>query len=173
MGWFEKKGLDKTKSSASAEFPDLPKLPELPELPENNKEFGSMAAIKQGISFPQLNPLLPKATSQISNAPAITPITKEIRNFDEMPARVTSELGSPPKVFSKETEPIFVKLERFRDAAENFEGIKERVAGIEKMLKEVMELKEKEEAEIKEWEHEIQMMKVRIENIDNSLFKKN
>ena len=39
------------------------------------------------------------------------------------------------------------------------------------MLAKIREMKDKEERELEEWEREIQVVKARIEQIDNDVFK--
>ncbi|MEK6830816.1 MAG: hypothetical protein AABX77_02205, partial [Nanoarchaeota archaeon] len=52
-----------------------------------------------------------------------------------------------------------------------FDEIKERIIDIERLLAKTRELTAKEEKELEEWEREIQILKSRIDSIDNSLFK--
>ena len=72
----------------------------------------------------------------------------------------------------KETGPIFVKIDKFKDSSENFEKIKEKVGDIGDMLEKIKQIKEKEDQELKEREHEIEVIKTRVDNIYDSLFKK-
>jgi len=72
----------------------------------------------------------------------------------------------------QESEPIFVKIDKFQAANENFSKIKEKLKDVESSLANLREIKNKEEQELDEWEQEVQLIKTKIAKIDDSLFKK-
>jgi len=146
MGWFKKK-----KKEDETKLPDLPGSSKLPKLPSQSekKELPMLPSLKK-----------PEATSMLPT-PADTRAV-EISDIRE----------KPTMSFAPEKEPIFVKLDKFQTASENFEKVKEKVDEIEDTLKKIKEIKEKEDAELREWENEIQLIKSRISDIDVSLFKK-
>ena len=76
------------------------------------------------------------------------------------------------KPSTKKIEPIYVRLDKFKAGLESFEEIKNKVLEIEELLSTIRETKEREEAELEEWEREIQIIKPRIEAIDSSVFGK-
>ena len=175
MNWFSKKkevGVDnKNQDNSKKQEIKLPRLPELPEqktnpeqlppLPrmDSNKEM-EMKAIKQDIS--------PSPNNQNQQNHSFTPEIPKIKELDShviYPAIQTTPLA-------REAEPIFVKIDKFKEATNNFKAVKDKVNDIDNMLGKLRELKSKEEQELREWEHEIQMIKAKIDNIDNSLFKK-
>ena len=53
-----------------------------------------------------------------------------------------------------------------------FEDIKTNILEIENLLKNIKDMKKKEEAELLEWEHEIQQAKTKLDQIDRTIFKK-
>tara|TARA_Y100000310_G_scaffold24080_1_gene23148 strand:+ start:903 stop:1409 length:507 start_codon:yes stop_codon:yes gene_type:complete len=134
------------------DLPDAPTtLPEieteaLPELPEEQEEF----PIPKTPPKPLKQPELPR----------------------------TIELGSDnqPTTFrkssTKESEPIYVRLDKFETTAQTFEEIKIKIQDIENLLKRTREIKQNEEQELIEWEREIQMIKTRIDLIDKNIFNK-
>jgi len=167
MNFFKKEEKKRT-----IELPDLPNSPELPELPEEN------------MSIPPL-PTFPK--TQIGNNMGLQAIKSTVSG-DSSPGymidesedeKKTIELSELPKNYkneikdySIEKEPIFVKLEKFKDAVEKFEQIKNKVNEIEETLRKIKGIKEKEDMELRSWEEEVMSIKEKVENIDNSLFKK-
>jgi len=150
MGWFSKKkkeGERKPVMEPMQKSINSPTLPPLPKLPE-------IQSIKQNISPPK---------GALNSPPHI-----EKQNQPKM-------ITAPPTTISpvrKETGPIFVKIDKFKDASNNFEKIKEKVEDIEEMLEKIKDIKQKEDQELKEWEHEVQVIKTRVGSIDDSLFKK-
>ena len=175
MLWFNKKKEEKEEQIRlnpirevrdlypPPQLPDLPKIKRLPELnaggdPENiDKEKIYTKEIESSIQGIKKSP----EEIKISSLP---PLTKTNNSAPYTP--------SSPQSLRKETEPIFIKIEKFQSAKNNFEKIKEKVSDIDKMLKEVQELKQKESKELENWEQELQIIKTRINSIDDSLFKK-
>lgn len=73
---------------------------------------------------------------------------------------------------AEEKGPLFIQIDKFEHALENFNEIKKRVNDIADMLKEVREIKQREDAELVEWEREIETIKSRIDGLDSEIFKK-
>ncbi len=150
--------LPKASDKFKQQFPrTLSKLPELPSVIK--KEI--YAHLPQSSGIQNKNS---EYTPSIMSPQSFTPEIHEIRQ-----QRVLEPSKNPP---IRESEPIFVKIDKFKDAAENFEQIKMKINEVESMLRKIKDIQEKESQEIKEWEHEVQMIKIRVDNIDNSLFKK-
>lgn len=71
----------------------------------------------------------------------------------------------------RKSEPLFIKLEKFETTISTFNEIKMKVSEIESLLKNIREIKIKEEKELSEWEKEITEIKARLEQIDKEVFK--
>lgn len=71
----------------------------------------------------------------------------------------------------KKSEPLFIKLEKYENVISTFNEIKLRMAEIESLLKNIKEIKMKEERELDDWEREIHTIKARLEQIDQEIFK--
>lgn len=152
---------------------------ELPELPA----FSEMQQIKEAIkpmeqSFPQQMP---------QTFPFIqSPIRKEIERptgFESESRVLTQEISEPIHVETetvgyrarsseKVKEPIFVKIDKFKDALTNFELIKEKLVEVDNLLKKIKETRTQEQQEFDTWEKEIGDIKTKIESIDAKLFGK-
>lgn len=160
----------KTKEEIPAERLELPELP----------PFSEMQQIKEAIRpVPEIQPLQQAAFPQIAGiARKDGGITREI------PSRVlTQEISEPvaaerveraeyERGASKVKEPIFVKIDKFKDALANFEMIKEKLAEIDTLLKKIKETRTREQEEFDSWEKEIEEIKVKVEGIDEKLFSK-
>jgi hypothetical protein len=83
----------------------------------------------------------------------------------EMPKR---EFSMPK---SKKQEPLYIKLEKYENVISTFNEIKLRITEIESLLKNIKEIKMKEEKELDDWEREIHTIKSRLEQIDQEIFK--
>ncbi len=97
-------------------------------------------------------------------------------SFHEPRTLEMSNSRLPPKIGKiessiKRTQPIYIRLDKFKAGLESFEDIKGKLTEIEDLLTKIKEMKDKEERELEEWEREIQVVKARIEQIDNDVFK--
>ena len=75
-------------------------------------------------------------------------------------------------VLIKESEPIFVRIDKFEDSLEMFEKIKDRIQDINNLLLEVKQIKKEEEQQLSLWEKEMQGVKDEVSKIDQELFSK-
>lgn len=117
------------------------KPPTFPGLPEHN--------------FPTYEPTFPSSSSSLDN------IKRAVQDFDheERPLIVPEE------------KAIFVKVEKYKEAIDTLEIIKEKLKTAHAVLNELRELKNKEEAELEEWQNTINDIKEKLTLVDNNLFE--
>ena len=184
MSLFHRK--EKREDMKIPELPGLPELPKLPELTEGSED--SQSKIHQLPSFP--NNSLGDKFSQDTIKEAITGNEEDdfediVDDFDslEEPQKIQKphieKPIEPPKVHLKprreivrETEPLFVRLDKFKESHEILDGVKEQMHEITHLLNETNSIKEREDKQLKEWETELQEIKNNIEKIDRDLFSK-
>lgn len=183
MGWFKKKE-ENLLPDLPESLGELPKLPEigdqgildlkvssLPSIPNSN--LNNQQVIKNEIDNMKKSNFDPLPVSGAINIPK--KIISEPSNIIKETPR-TIELPNKTKGYStpstKKAGPIYIRLDKFKAGLESFEEIKDKVLEIEELLLKIRGIKEKEEAELEEWEREIQILKSRIEAIDNSVFSK-
>lgn len=181
MKWFNKKEEKKE---------EIPKLPELPELPNIN-QINSQKLSKLP-SFP--NNSLGKKFSQNTIKEAVTGKKEGVEGFNvnefekeeqmiqepseeyqEIKPKKIKEIPEHFKVAArrvKETEPIFIRLDKFEESLNILEKTKKQILEIGEMLKNIKRIKEEEEKELEFWENEIQLIKKQIEKVDNEIFSK-
>ena len=186
MGLFGKK---EKRGESMDELPALPKLPRLPEL----QDMGSIGSrtIHQLPSFPSSSIGKKFSRDSIKDAvsgergeedfyadefsddemrmtrePLRRPLTEEVE--EDMERRFPERQG----VLRQEAEPVFVRIDKFEEGLKLFEGIKNQLYEIERVLAETRKLKEKEEAEIHSWENELKRMKMEIEKMGRDIFSK-
>ncbi len=130
-----------------------------PEYPGHSKEEGDLI------------PSLPKNKKQ-------TPLTREIpmEMSPELPEihRRSLELPSNAEIrpLTKDTDPIFVRIDKFQDAQKKFNEIKKAVKEIGETQKKIRDAKVKEDIEIDAWVQEIDKVKARLGEIDKDIFDK-
>lgn len=190
MGLFNKR--DETKLKDFSKLPELPRLPELPELPENEfaedeEEFSNN--IPQLPRFP--NDSLGQKFSQNTIKEAVTGkkedkvfanefedeenqmMQKPSMNFRyPVPKKITREFQQEEFSRRRESEPIFVRMDKFQEGLNSLEGAKKQIFEIEKLMKDIRAVKEAEEKELESWERQIQVAKSQIDKVDKNIFSR-
>ncbi|MEM3405461.1 MAG: hypothetical protein QW117_00595 [Candidatus Pacearchaeota archaeon] len=101
-------------------------------------------------------------------APLIKEIDKKFeKDFEKEDLK---EIKINNKTSNEKKGPLFIRIDKYKNAIEKIQDVKQQLMEIEKMLRDIKELKEKEEFEIIEWEKEIQSAKSKIDSIDKLLF---
>ena len=103
-------------------------------------------------NFPTYEPTFPSSLDNIKRA---------VQDFDyeERPLAIPEE------------KAIFVKIDKYKEAIDTLEIIKEKLKTAQVVLNELRELKRKEEAELEEWENTLNNIKEKLTLIDNNLFE--
>lgn len=73
--------------------------------------------------------------------------------------------------FLPEEKAIFVQIDKYKQAIDTLEIIKEKLKTTQAVLNELNELKKQEEAELSEWQNSIEEIKEKLNIIDNNLFE--
>jgi len=168
MGFFTKKEEEKKELP---ELPGMSKLPELPPLPSIQKSESTPLPAFSKNQFGNSSDMglqAIKTTINEGSEKGLEYVPKEERRTIEYSEK--DQMKNSSRVVSK--EPVFVKLDKFKEAVEKFDEIKEKVADIEDSLRKLKETKEKEDTELKAWDQEMLMIRQKVESIDNSLFNK-
>jgi hypothetical protein len=148
------------------------KLPQLPTFPNNS--FGekfSRSTIKEAISGEEEDEKEEADEFEIPNfGTKMMPKPLENKQFTIEP-----EKQRPPafeEYKQKETEPIFVRIDKFKEARHIFEETKKQFEELNKFLEDTKKIKEKEDETVAIWEREIQKIKSQIERVDKEIFSK-
>ncbi len=141
----------KNEEKKESLLPELPKLPELPRIPQEQMQEKELPALPRASTWDNIK-------TNISQP-------QEKRSF---------ELSEIPNKLKSTTEkgPIYIKIDKFKEASKNFDVVKNKLIEIEDSFKKLKDIKEKEDVELKDWEMELQNIKSRINNIDSALFNK-
>jgi len=189
MGWFNKKEEKEVPS-----LPELPKLPELPNIEENsldNSEIHQLPSfptnslgekfsqntIKEAVTEKKEGEEVPEAEDrQMMQRPLREPPVPEFSHLEKIKGipfeKRTDEISEDFETSTKKAEPVFIRIDKFEESLKIFEKTKDKISEIEKMLKNIKDVKENEERELKSWENEIEMIKKQIEKVDKNIFSK-
>lgn len=168
--------------------PYLTSIKSVPKTPEQNKSIPDVPEYKQKeMSMRTNNPFLKPQraapsqpmTIQINEDRDTVPLPPE----DEEPkftqkyqptVRVAKAIVSSNAAIQtqKATTDIFVKIDKFYSAKKSLLSAKQDIEDIDSFLKKIRDTKIKEERELANWEKQIESIKERIQNINNSIFEK-
>jgi hypothetical protein len=200
MGIFKRKTKESElpEDTQLPDLPQLPniskdwdiRLPAIPSITKEIDEKSNQKAIKDII-----NPSFKKEGMNFDNSdlgiirPQIkTPMTREIGNEDFTQSNRSLTKSQNP-IYSQQPkkqqgvqmkgqefkqqgkqEPVFVRVDKYKNAIDKLQDIKQKLMEIDKLLSDVKEIKSKEDFEINEWNKEIQSAKSKIDMIDKMLF---
>lgn len=108
----------------------------------------------------------------------IPPVPSEENAAPEFPSqpsiadlpKTTSEINPIEEKFTREIEPIFVRIDKFQSAQKHFEQIKSKIEEIESIIGKIKDTKSKEEVELKGWAEDVERIKSRLSEIDSDIF---
>jgi protein subunit release factor A len=103
-------------------------------------------------SFPSYEPSFPNSTDNIKEA-----ISKPM--FPESKSNLEEE------------KAIFVQIDKYKQAIDTLEMIKEKLKTSQSILNELNELKKQEDAEFAEWQSNIEEIKEKLSVVDGNLFE--
>ncbi len=136
---------------------------ELPSFPDSPMQRGfSQAAIKEAVTQQE--------NYEEDRLPALPPREQIEENFEQWESRPRPSFEL--KHQRAENKPIFVKLEKFQLARNSLENISSKLDEIDNMLKEIRQLKLKEDQELASWEADLANVKSRIQNILTEIFER-
>jgi hypothetical protein len=140
MDFFKKK-----KEVRDLRLPELPSAPEFPELPSESESS----------ELPSL--------SQLPRLPVISSFEKSDQRPINKPFAV--EIGE-----ERRSKPVFVKIDKYKDAMANFEMVKKKLQESSSLLDKIKETRAREEEELNQWSHELNTLKEKIAMIDKKIF---
>jgi hypothetical protein len=200
MGWLKRKEKVPELPSAPIlpELPKISEekgLPELPSFPVNaqtnnlNQEIVKSAVSDvssgeneettgalEGLHVEEIGetPMLPSipVADLIPEPPKRATKTTEMRPSMEFPAPTKSidSNYTEDRAVMRQSEPIFVRIDKFQSAQKDFEVIKDKIKEIEIVIRKIKDVKSKEEQELNAWSDEIGKLKSRLAEIDSNVF---
>ncbi|MFH1376266.1 MAG: hypothetical protein ABIH25_01390 [Candidatus Woesearchaeota archaeon] len=180
MGLFDKKKDKKEERAVSDDFDNqsldklMPNLPELPSygqkksnFPSYESEIGSIKAEVGG------TPKVMGINSDIPlRKPQMTPmgIRMPVMSGGSMgPQSMPPSRPMPARAIGG--KPVFIKIDKYRDALDNLEIIKELCKNADSLLNEINRLREEENRELEKWRDDIGKIKDRLLMVDKKLFE--
>lgn len=134
--------LNKKEEKGTESLPELPDFPDLPS---------------EGLSeFPSYESALEEPKKEAFELPTRKKVV-DYKGFN-----VSAEPSG---------KPIFVKIEKYKEAIRTINNLKGKIAEAEKILDDIEAIKVQEEKKLQEWKNDLEQLKNRLVSIDNNLFE--
>lgn len=75
-----------------------------------------------------------------------------------------------PRIEGGEERPLFVKIERYRDAVETLKKLKARLNEADTILTKLTHLRQEEDQELQAWQTDLERIRAQLLEIDQKLF---
>ena len=166
-GYYDNPSKEKVRSKSEEPF-SLPQIP--------SSKFGdkiNQNTIKEEVSRTKKEiPHAPKRTKRIDDEELSYSISDEEDSYDEpvVPKKQEKVVSSYPK--PKNSEPLFIQLDKFEETVDLFEEIKSKIKEMDSLIGSITEVKSKEEKTLNDWSKEIEKIKLKLEKIDKEIFNK-
>jgi hypothetical protein len=141
MGLFSKKKKDEPR--VLSPLPEFPKFSEEPKFPTYEPQFKQLPEEKE-VDIPIRKPVF-------------------------SPRSIDLETSRPPA--SIEEKPLFVKIDRYKEALSSINDIKNKLKEIEVILNKLEEIKNEEDKELSTWHDNIDTIKEKLISVDKKLFE--
>lgn len=86
----------------------------------------------------------------------------------QMPSKV---LFDQEKVIKKSSGPIFIKIEKYEQALNHINSIREKVKEVEKVIENLKKIKRDEDQALDEWKDSLNEIKEKLLTVDKTLFE--
>ncbi|MEK6820102.1 MAG: hypothetical protein AABX71_00135 [Nanoarchaeota archaeon] len=174
MVWpFKEKGK---KEAEGEKIPELPELTELPELPGFSNAFNPVSDYSRKAEPEKIKDEIPPIIHPWTIEQSIKEPPAKMPHFKTMErARAVEITEEMPETIAEpriKKEPVFVRIDKYQIALQNFQEIKKKAIEIENLLRDIKDIKAREEAELQNWEQEIRDAKEKLDKIDRTIFNK-
>ncbi len=175
------------------DVPDIPLAPQLPNLPrEHKKELPELPSFPNSPFHENFNQQIVKSAvddlhddlySSEDNEVMVEELPRDFHHemIPLLPAKPMQNNQIFPQnqainqmQILKPAQPdsVFVRIDKFQSAQNDFEDIKSKVKEVNLLLKRIKEVKAREDAEISEWINNIEQIKEKLSQIDENIFNK-
>jgi hypothetical protein len=151
----------------------------IPKLPDFNRPLEVRKTPETPYKVIEMEEWRPPEDQSIQSITPVTnakPLPTETHHLDESsntipPAPSMTSLHDKHNHHEHHNKPIFVKVDKFRNARESLETVKDKLSEIDELLKMIREVKLKEDRELSSWEKEMENIKARISHVTTEIFE--
>jgi len=118
------------------------------------------------LEFPELPKSIPTFEGQKQEMPTEAAEVKQA--VSQAP---TMDAPQMPTTSAGPEQPLFVKIEKYRNVMDNLGKLKKRLSEAEGVLAKMHKLKEEEDRELEIWHADLEKIRTQLLNIDKNLFE--
>ena len=133
------------------------KKKELKDIPVPKKPFSDM---RKDYDFPKYEPVISDFN-----------VMKEKPMMDMMPPFESMQKSVRMEERSKSKKPIFIKIDKYEQATDLINTIKEKVKDIEHISDKLKQIKKEEDQALDHWEDSLNQIKDKLMTIEKNLFE--
>ena len=160
MALFKKKSMRTSSDLPPLQEPDLPEFPKYTPTLRFDEEGFQPKKLQEAVTAPPKFP-------EFRALPPLYPMPQPPRIIEP---RYTETYSAPSEVRVKD-EPLFVKVEKYKDVVETLVKIKAKIAEADNLLNELRSLRDKEQKELEDWQARLEEIKEKLLYIDKNLFE--
>jgi hypothetical protein len=143
----------KKKKKIDEEFPEPPDFLEFPEVEQYN------------------------SSGEIPDFPSLREPSQRIKEWkNEKPKKLPSKLTTPFKETKTKAKPrakaLYIKVEKFRDIVASIDMIAKKIEDLSDIAHKIKQIKAKEDSEIADWQNQLNVIKAKLEAIEENLESK-
>jgi len=164
MGLFSKKDEEKKLPRPMLKIEDLPEFPEMPSSEQELPAYkASLSDIKEEV----------EKSDDYLDIPKRAPVRRELQRFNAPVQDFVQDEKADftPKVARNTGKPLFVKIDQYKAALTAIDLLKHKITEAEVCLKDIENIRSKEDAKLEEWKADIQKLKEKLLEIDENLFE--
>lgn len=95
----------------------------------------------------------------------------ESQDSKEMPAEEAEIKTAVTQPATGMEQPLFIKLEQYKDVVESLKKLKSKMAEAESVLERLNDLKQQEDRELENWKSDLETVRKSLLGIDKKLFE--
>ncbi len=155
-----------SRKKSADEVKELPELPELPDFPKTEAGLPPLHISQEEREEPSM-PALKHALTQEIESDEQGQQDFRVREFN--PSQIKQFTREPR---DSSTEPIFVRIDKYQESKENLQEVKRKILEIESLLRDIKDIKAREDSQLHGWDSDIQEAKAKLDKIDKIMFQK-
>ena len=141
----------------------LPPLPELPKFPSYEPVIArEMNTIKAEVQ--KAAPEIPIRQKPVMNQ--MPPREMQMPKPEPRPMEFR-----PERVTLREEKPLFIKIDKYKEALRLIDNVKARLSEAEHILDELHRIKQDEDRQLQSWRNDIEKLKEKLLDADKTLFE--
>ena len=141
---------------------DFERLPPLPEFPSAEQEVADL---------PSYEPSISDLKREVDRTSDIDIPVRERKVTPVFSQNTTPQVDKFTNNVFREEKPLFIKIDKYKEALRAIDTLKAKLMEAEKVLKSLEDIRDEENHKLEAWKSELETVKSKLLTIDQSLFE--